>query len=314
MSGKKPSCPLARTIGLATTSQQRCGHNTHKIQARKWSPRDSPRSRTRSSFLWPPGGKRRDRTWRKRPSRLDVRRCKCRMGGRDAVPVPGTPASRTAAPSNCHCHQCVRDSGGTDARRRRHVSVLAVATPACRGRAVRTLGPVGRTLEGRVVRQRVSADLAPSGRQFDLAMQWCWPPQEMGELRFGAIWTRHPGHDTSSDSRITPTAGQRAELAGPGLDRHPPARARRHTRHADFLCPTSPTAAVEDLERLLQNGLLSRLHGRFSGGSIGGAGAFSSGIMMSNPQHDGPTGKNTLPCRIFLCVAGAGFYQNYQRR
>ena len=53
--------------------------------------------------------------------------------------------------------------------------------------------PAGRTRAGRVVRERVTAGLAPEGRQVDLALHW-QRPTGFGDYRLGATLSRDPGH------------------------------------------------------------------------------------------------------------------------
>ncbi len=57
--------------------------------------------------------------------------------------------------------------------------------------------PAGRTKVGRVVRERVTAGLAPEGRQVDLALHW-QRPTRFGEYRLGAALSRDPGHRRSA--------------------------------------------------------------------------------------------------------------------
>ena len=76
------------------------------------------------------------------------------------------------------------------------------------GNAVLTV-PVGRTHDRAVVRQRLSADLAPAGRQTDLSVRW-EQPLVGGTLRLGAIATRHAGHDATVRPWLTFMAGWRA--------------------------------------------------------------------------------------------------------
>ena len=68
--------------------------------------------------------------------------------------------------------------------------------------------PVGRTKAGEVVRRRVSAELAPSGRQIDIAAQW-YRPLGPGELRLGAVVTREPGHRATEELELTLLSGWR---------------------------------------------------------------------------------------------------------
>ena len=69
--------------------------------------------------------------------------------------------------------------------------------------------PVGRTPEGDVLRQRFAAELEPSGRQLDLSARWR-RPLAGGDLRLGAVWTRHPGHRAGASSEWALLAGWRA--------------------------------------------------------------------------------------------------------
>ena len=69
--------------------------------------------------------------------------------------------------------------------------------------------PVGRTKDGRVLRQPLTADLAPTGRQIEIAAQWHRPLPAAGAVRLGAIWTVHPGHDVAAPSDLTLLAGWR---------------------------------------------------------------------------------------------------------
>ena len=59
--------------------------------------------------------------------------------------------------------------------------------------------PIGRTKDGYVRRSSVTADLVPTGRQIEVAAQWRQRLETGGELRFGATWTRHPGHAAAAD-------------------------------------------------------------------------------------------------------------------
>ena len=69
--------------------------------------------------------------------------------------------------------------------------------------------PVGRTKDGRVLRRSLSADLAPAGRQIDLAARWQKRLATGGTLRLGAAWTLDPGHDAAAPSDLTLLAGWR---------------------------------------------------------------------------------------------------------
>ena len=79
-----------------------------------------------------------------------------------------------------------------------------------RGRASLTV-PAGRTKEGAVWYSPMPADLAPSGRQMDVAGQWRRPLAE-GELRLGTVLSLRPGHRKAADQELTFLAGWRLDL------------------------------------------------------------------------------------------------------
>ena len=54
--------------------------------------------------------------------------------------------------------------------------------------------PVGRSLEGVVLREDLTARLVPSGRQLDLAVRWYQPHVFGGEFRTEVAVSRHPDH------------------------------------------------------------------------------------------------------------------------
>lgn len=68
--------------------------------------------------------------------------------------------------------------------------------------------PAGRTKAGDVVRSPVSARLAPSGRQIDVAVHW-YQPLAMGELRLGAVATHQPDHQATAGHELTLLSGWR---------------------------------------------------------------------------------------------------------
>ena len=68
--------------------------------------------------------------------------------------------------------------------------------------------PAGRTKAGEVVRIPMSAQLAPSGRQIDVAVHW-YQPLAMGELRLGAVATHQPGHRATAGPELTLLSGWR---------------------------------------------------------------------------------------------------------
>ncbi len=69
-----------------------------------------------------------------------------------------------------------------------------------RGRALLSL-PSGRTTAGEVIRNILSADVEPGGRQVDLAVQW-QQPMELGQLRLGATLSHEPGHRRNADAEL----------------------------------------------------------------------------------------------------------------
>ena len=75
------------------------------------------------------------------------------------------------------------------------------------GQASLTL-PTGRTKAGKVVRSPLSAQLAPSGRQIDVAVHWN-QPLAIGELRLGAVATHQPGHRATAGPELTLLSGWR---------------------------------------------------------------------------------------------------------
>ena len=78
------------------------------------------------------------------------------------------------------------------------------------GRALLTV-PAGRTKAGAVRHSTVPADLAPSGRQMDIAGQW-HRPLGKGELRLGAVYSHRPGHSEAADPELTFLGGWRWEF------------------------------------------------------------------------------------------------------
>lgn len=78
------------------------------------------------------------------------------------------------------------------------------------GRAALSV-PIGRTKNGAVLRQAMSADVAPSGRQIDVSAQWYYPLAN-GELRFDAAWMHNPGHNANADPALRLLAGWQFEF------------------------------------------------------------------------------------------------------
>ena len=71
--------------------------------------------------------------------------------------------------------------------------------------------PSARTKQGAVLYSSTPADVAPSGRQMDLAGQWHRPLAE-GELRLGTVVSLHPGHRQGADPELTFLAGWRVDF------------------------------------------------------------------------------------------------------
>lgn len=71
--------------------------------------------------------------------------------------------------------------------------------------------PVGRTRDRAVVRERLSADLTPAGRQLDLSVRW-ERPLAGGDLRLGTVATRHAGHDAGARPQLSFLAGWRVSF------------------------------------------------------------------------------------------------------
>ena len=76
------------------------------------------------------------------------------------------------------------------------------------GRATLSV-PIGRTKDGQVTRQSVVADIAPTGRQIDVAAHWRQSLSAVGEFRLGAGWTHNPGHSAAEDSDFSLLAAWR---------------------------------------------------------------------------------------------------------
>lgn len=90
------------------------------------------------------------------------------------------------------------------------ISLSLVQPPRVeRGRATLAL-PVGRTRDGAVLRESVSAELVPSGRQIDLAVRWRRTGVFGGEFRAEASVSRDPGHVVDAKPALGLLAGWRA--------------------------------------------------------------------------------------------------------
>ena len=79
------------------------------------------------------------------------------------------------------------------------------------GRAALSV-PIGRTKEGAVLRQPVSANLVPSGRQIDVSAQWFHSLADGNELRFDATWIHNPRHNARAKPALSLLAGWQFEF------------------------------------------------------------------------------------------------------
>ena len=78
------------------------------------------------------------------------------------------------------------------------------------GRASLTV-PAGRTKAGAVLYGAVPAELAPTGRQMDIAGEW-HRPLARGELRLGAVYSHRPGHSEAAGPETAFLAGWRRDF------------------------------------------------------------------------------------------------------
>ena len=70
--------------------------------------------------------------------------------------------------------------------------------------------PVGRTVEGEVLKSSGSADLEPSGRQIDLAARWRRSlPSGNGDFRVATSLSFHSGHSRAAEPKVSVLAGWR---------------------------------------------------------------------------------------------------------
>ncbi|GGX98573.1 hypothetical protein GCM10007160_27650 [Litchfieldella qijiaojingensis] len=58
--------------------------------------------------------------------------------------------------------------------------------------------PVGRTLDGTVIREERELDLTPSGRQQDFEFGYAVSPSDRSQLQFNFLYTLEPSHDSSA--------------------------------------------------------------------------------------------------------------------
>ena len=70
--------------------------------------------------------------------------------------------------------------------------------------------PIGRTVDGDVLKSSYSVDLEPSGRQIDLVMQWRRSlPSSNEDFRLATSLSFHPGHSDAAEPTIGVLAGWR---------------------------------------------------------------------------------------------------------
>ena len=69
--------------------------------------------------------------------------------------------------------------------------------------------PIGRTTDGQVLRRAVSANLAPKGRQIDIAAGWSRSFEMGSAVQLGAVWSHQPGHTASATPQVTMQASWR---------------------------------------------------------------------------------------------------------
>ncbi|WP_181422103.1 S8 family serine peptidase [Halomonas sp. LBP4] len=78
----------------------------------------------------------------------------------------------------------------------RHLAALGYRQPMRLDSATATLSvPVGRTLDGTVIRESRHASLSPSGRQQDIELGYTYLPSERSALQVNLVHTLEPGHD-----------------------------------------------------------------------------------------------------------------------
>lgn len=78
----------------------------------------------------------------------------------------------------------------------RHLAALGYRQPMRVDSATATLSvPVGRTLDGTVIRETRHASLSPSGRQQDIELGYTYLPRDRSALQVNLVHTLEPGHD-----------------------------------------------------------------------------------------------------------------------
>ncbi|WP_231364089.1 S8 family serine peptidase [Thioalkalivibrio sp. ALMg11] len=82
----------------------------------------------------------------------------------------------------------------------RHEAVFMVSQPLrVTGGEAQLDVPVGRDLDGSVIRERRSAGLAPGGRQQDVELGYAFAPSVDSRLNLNLLYSRHPDHQSGSD-------------------------------------------------------------------------------------------------------------------
>ncbi|TDX30400.1 subtilase family protein [Modicisalibacter xianhensis] len=85
----------------------------------------------------------------------------------------------------------------------RHQAALTLKQPLRLDDATATLDvPVGRTLDGQVVRETRRVPLAPSGQQRDIELGYAFQQDLLTQWRLNLLYTLEPGHDRGADSEM----------------------------------------------------------------------------------------------------------------
>ena len=67
--------------------------------------------------------------------------------------------------------------------------------------------PVGRTKAGEILFSQATADMTPSGRQSNLALEWYQPMARNSEILLNTTWIHEPGHSKSVNDELRVMAG-----------------------------------------------------------------------------------------------------------
>ncbi|MEC9482922.1 MAG: peptidase S8, partial [Halomonas sp.] len=93
---------------------------------------------------------------------------------------------------------------GLQWRDERHQAALTIRQPLRLESATATLDvPVGRTLDGQVVRETREVSLAPSGQQRDIELGYVLRQDPSTQWRFNLLYTQQPGHDSEAGNEIS---------------------------------------------------------------------------------------------------------------